>query len=57
MCGVVVCCSDIIVSVEIVLRLTCFFAENNVNGVASMLCDDMCVTFVQNVCCKLTQPG
>jgi hypothetical protein len=54
--AVAVCCSDIIVLVEIILCLTCF-VENDVNGMASISCDNMCVTFVQSVCCKLTQPG
>jgi hypothetical protein len=31
------------------------FAENDVNGMASTSCDDLCVIFVQPACCKLTQ--
>jgi hypothetical protein len=42
-------CSDIIVLVEIILHLTCF-TKNNVNGMASISYDDLCVTFLHPGC-------
>jgi hypothetical protein len=49
---VAVCDSNIIILVEIVIRLT-YFIENDVNDIALILCDYLCVIFVQPVSCKL----
>jgi hypothetical protein len=54
--AIAVCCSNIIVLIEIILCLTCF-TKNDVNGMTSISFDDPCVIFVQPAGCKLTQPS